>query len=126
MPRSMNITNLFLVFLGGGIGSVLRFGISWWMPDATGFPWATFWTNLLSCVLIGILLGILPMISESSRLLLITGFCGGLSTFSTFSKETMQLMQRGEWLIAGTYVLASVVVGLIAVFLAWSALQNRA
>lgn len=120
----MNITNLLWVFLGGGVGSMLRFGIGFWIPVSTGFPWATFLANMVSCVVIGALLVIAPVLSGSTRLLLITGFCGGLSTFSTFSMETMQLLQRGEIWTAGLYVLASVLVGLIIVYLTWSLLQD--
>lgn len=103
---------------------MLRYGMGWWIPESAGFPWATFWANLLSCALIGLLLAVAPILNETTRLLLITGFCGGLSTFSTFSLETMQLLQRGEWLIALAYVLASVLVGLAVVYLAWSTLQR--
>lgn len=103
---------------------MLRYAMGWWIPESGGFPWATFWANLLSCVLIGLLLAVAPILNETTRILLITGFCGGLSTFSTFSRETMQLLQRGEWLIALAYVLASVLVGLAVVYLAWSALQR--
>ncbi len=120
----MSITNLFWVFLGGGAGSMLRYGMSWYIPESGGFPWATFWTNLLSCLLIGWLLAVAPVLNETTRILLITGFCGGLSTFSTFSRETMQLLQRGEWLVALTYVLASVLIGLAVVFVAWTSLQR--
>lgn len=115
----MSISNLFWVFLGGGLGSVLRYGIGYWVPESGGFPWATFWANMLSCLIIGFLLTVAPILNESTRLLLIAGFCGGLSTFSTFSRETFQLLQRGEWLIAGAYVMASVMVGLVVVFGAW-------
>ena len=121
----MSISNLLWVFIGGGTGSLLRYGIGWWIPESGGFPWATFWTNLLSCAIIGFLLAIVPVLSETTRLLLITGFCGGLSTFSTFSRETFQLVQRGEWLIAITYVLASVLAGFVVLYLAWQSLQRN-
>lgn len=118
----MTITNLGWVFLGGGIGSVLRFALGWWIPESGGFPWATFWVNILSCVVIGGLMAAVPALGDQTRLLLITGFCGGLSTFSTFSRETVQLVDRGEWGIAVSYVLSSVLIGSGILFLVWRGL----
>jgi CrcB protein len=112
----MDKWHLFFVFAGGGAGSVLRYFLSWALPWQEGFPWATFWANAISCVLIGIMLAVLPYTNEHTRLLLMTGFCGGLSTFSTFSKETLQLLEKGHWGIAALYVSASVITGLLAVF----------
>ena len=115
----MSWSSFLWVFLGGGLGSLLRYLIGWWIPASGGFPWATFWANVISCVLIGLLLALAPVLSASTRLLLVTGFCGGLSTFSTFSRETFQLLERGEWLLALTYVTSSVVIGVALVFLAY-------
>jgi fluoride exporter len=120
----MNWTAVLAVFVGGGLGSLLRFLISWYLPYQDGFPWATFWANMLSCLIIGALLAVMPLLGDSQRLLLITGFCGGLSTFSAFSRETLQLLQRGDWWIAGAYVLLSLLAGLGLVFLAYRWLQR--
>jgi fluoride exporter len=120
----MNWTAVLAVFVGGGLGSLLRFLISWYLPYQEGFPWATFWANMLSCLIIGGFLALMPLLGESQRLLLITGFCGGLSTFSAFSRETLQLLQRGDWLIAAAYVLVSVLFGMGIVFIAYSWLQR--
>lgn len=112
----MSLWGGILVFVGGGAGSLLRYILSLLIPWQEGFPWATFWANLISCFVVGALLGVLPFTTENTRLLLITGFCGGLSTFSTFSKETLQLLEKGHWAIAGVYVIMSVLVGLLAVY----------
>ncbi|RMG87333.1 MAG: fluoride efflux transporter CrcB [Bacteroidetes bacterium] len=88
-----------LVFLGGGLGSLVRFSISKILaPYSALFPWATFAANAISCVVLGMLVGmnLRGHINDSFRLLLMTGFCGGFSTFSTFTNETFYLFQTGH------------------------------
>lgn len=86
------------VFLGGGAGAALRYGISCIAPlKAAQFPWTTLVANVLAALIAGFLLYGFKSIDPKKHLLLITGFCGGLSTFSTFSVETLQLIQRGDW-----------------------------
>lgn len=86
------------VFLGGGTGAALRYGISCIAPlKAAQFPWPTLVANVFAALLAGLLLYGVRSIEPKKHLLLITGFCGGLSTFSTFSVETLQLIQRGDW-----------------------------
>jgi CrcB protein len=102
-----------LVFIGGGLGSVCRFGLSLLlMPFAWRFPWATLLSNALACLVLGIIVGLQlhQAIPDTRRLLVATGFCGGFSTFSTFSAETIQLYQSGQTLLAAGNLVGSMTV----------------
>ncbi len=109
------------VGLGGFIGSVARYGVSVWLPPVAAgrFPLATFAVNCLGCLLIGLLAGALMRapVPEAVRLFLLTGVLGGFTTFSAFGLETVMLLRRGELGFAVLYVLASVLVGIAAVWL---------
>ncbi|MDR2806463.1 MAG: fluoride efflux transporter CrcB [Dysgonamonadaceae bacterium] len=114
------IKQLLLVGFGGGIGSILRFLASWFTAKSgnDAFPVATFTVNVVGCLLIGLLTGWAMKqnwLDANMRLLLITGFCGGFTTFSTFSLENMQLFQAGQYLSLVLYVLASIGLGFAAV-----------
>lgn len=116
-------TNILLVGLGGFAGAVARYVLGGWVLHHTlsaKFPWSTFAVNLLGCLIIGLLSGLaerLEWFSPSMRLLLLTGLLGGFTTFSAFGLETVHLLRRGELWIAGTYVLASVLACVFAVWL---------
>lgn len=111
------------VALGGALGSVLRFGVSEWMAQrvGTGFPWGTLLVNAAGSLLIGILAslavpdGVRLLSQTPARAFLIAGFCGGFTTFSTFSLQTLALAQAGHWAAAGVNVVSSVAVCLVAV-----------
>lgn len=108
------------VFIGGGLGSVARYGVSMAVSRWAGtLPIATFLANVGASVVIGILVGgsLRGWVSDEQRLLWATGFCGGFSTFSTFSNETLALYQQGQVGLALGNVILSVVSCLIAV--AW-------
>lgn len=105
------------VALGGALGSVLRYGAQKLVP-AQSFPYGTFGVNLAGCFLIGLLWAQVQKgyIGDDGRLLLMTGLCGGFTTFSSFTLESMQLLQSGR---SGTFILyltASVALGLLATF----------
>lgn len=107
------------VFIGGGLGSLCRFGLSQWLNRPFSYPWGTFLANGLSCILLGILVALVSKnaLPIEYRLLLITGFCGGFSTFSTFSNELVQFIRHGEWTMAMFYMTGSLLVGLLGIFI---------
>ena len=110
------IQNLFAVGLGGALGSIARYllaSCSLGTVVLFGFPAGTFAVNTIGSLLIGILMGVLKGGNPLS-LLLITGFCGGFTTFSTFSADTLKLLRMGEMASASLYVVLSIVIALLA------------
>lgn len=113
------VWNVLLVAAGGALGSVSRYLLSKCLSDSflDSFPFGTFSVNMLGCLFIGLLAGLAAeTLPSSMRLLLVTGFCGGFTTFSTFANESLALMRVGDVLVAGLYVGGSVVAGIFAVF----------
>lgn len=113
--------SLLLVMGGGAIGSGLRYLVGR-LALATfgpGFPWGTLAVNLIGGACMGVLAGVLARgaLGEPVRLLLGVGVMGGFTTFSAFSLDTVQMLQRGELATATLYVLASVAGALLALFL---------
>ena len=112
---------LLLVFIGGGIGSALRFIIGKHLNSTTsGIPWGTFAANILGSLLIGIILGYAAKndtLSQNQTLLLATGFCGGFTTFSTFAYENHVFLKSGDFTSFAFYTIASFIIGFLAVFL---------
>jgi len=105
--------NLFLVFFGGGIGCIVRYliGISF-QKTVGSLPWATFLSNLLACLIFALVVWMLntkEIINPTLRLLLLTGFCGGLSTFSSFGYETFLLLKQSLYLYAILNIMISCV-----------------
>ena len=110
--------NILLVFVGGGIGSICRYGLGI-MFNPSQFPYGTLLANVLSCILLGILIGLNAdkILKDHHKVLLMTGFCGGFSTFSTYSAEIVKLYQDGSFIMAAVYLIGSVILGLVAIFL---------
>lgn len=113
--------NILLVFLGGGFGSVLRYGIGKYLNGTTsGIPYGTFAANILGSLFIGIILGLAAKndtLTQNQSLLLATGFCGGFTTFSTFAYENVNFLKSGDFTSFALYTITSFVIGFLAVFL---------
>ncbi|HST07956.1 MAG TPA: fluoride efflux transporter CrcB [Gemmatimonadaceae bacterium] len=109
-----------LIAVGGAAGSVLRYivGRAVQGTSTSGFPIGTMVVNVAGCFLIGILLRqfLNMQLSAELRALLVIGLCGGFTTFSTFSGETVALIEGGEYSRAATYVILSVTLCIAATF----------
>lgn len=113
--------NILLVALGGSIGSVARYLVQkyWGANVAGGFPLSTFLINILGCLLIGVFYGLstrTQFFTHEHRLLLMTGLCGGFTTFSAFTLEGMNLVQQQRLSVFFLYFALSVILGLAATF----------
>ena len=117
------IRDIVLVGIGSGIGGICRYLISLIMGYVSnGFPWATFAVNIAGCLLIGILWGVTSRfqnISPAFSLLFMVGFCGGFTTFSTFSRESLTLLQSNNYIFFLLYTIGSVTLGILAVALGY-------
>ena len=101
------LSNVLAVGIGAALGAIARWLLGMWLNHATStLPWGTLMANLVGAYLIGLALGCFLLFPETPgwmRLLVTTGFMGGLTTFSTFSAETVGLVERGEFLLAIGY-----------------------
>ncbi|HET6990842.1 MAG TPA: fluoride efflux transporter CrcB [Bacteroidia bacterium] len=108
---------LILIFIGGGLGCLARFGVSLGVQQFSDgrIPIATFLANILSCLIMGIMLYVFSgkLQEQNIRAFAIVGFCGGFSTFSTFSAETLEIFRRGQLLLGTANVVVSVVLCLL-------------
>ena len=111
---------LLLIFIGGGFGSTLRYVIGIQLNSSdSGFPWGTMFSNVCGSLLIGIILGFASKnntLSANQTLLLVTGFCGGFTTFSAFAYENHLFLKSGDFTSFVVYTIASFVIGFLAVF----------
>ncbi len=114
--------SLLMVFIGGGLGSVVRFSLGKWIGSlhTHHFPYGTLVANVLACFILGLVIGLADhrqLFSPNARLFWTVGFCGGFSTFSTFSHETFYLMQGGFTFSSIIYVIFSLIFCVAAVYL---------
>jgi fluoride exporter len=119
------------IAVGGALGSMARYWFTGVAARLFGetFPWGTLLINIVGSLVIGFFAtltgpGARYAVDPNIRLFVAVGICGGFTTFSAFSLQTMVLMQEGEWLAAGAYIVASVVVCLVAVWAGYALAQQ--
>jgi fluoride exporter len=112
--------NYLLIGLGGALGSMLRYATNQLFSGRSEpFPYATLLANVISCFVLGAAIALFSrnIIDEKQRLFLVTGFCGGLSTFSTFTFENYQLFESGNYMLFVANNLLNILVCFIFLFL---------
>jgi CrcB protein len=114
---------VLLVFLGGTIGAPARYLLDRAVQrrHANVFPWGTLTVNLIGCLMLGLLTGAAQSLPKDLVVFAGTGFCGALTTFSTFGFETTRLLEEGSLLEAGLNALGSLVLGVLAAALGYAA-----
>jgi CrcB protein len=121
--QSTMLKELLWVGAGSCLGGMARYGVSLLLRSASGgFPWGTFVVNVAGCLLIGLLWGWSSRqgsMPASVNLFLSVGLCGGFTTFSTFSKESLSFLQSSQLSSFLLYVLLSLLLGIAAVALGW-------
>lgn len=119
------LKNILIVAVGGAVGSVARYLLSRLVQGTvlSAFPLGTMAVNVAGCLLIGLVCGLSEgegsPVTPDVKLLLTVGFCGGLTTFSTFMNESLSLVKAGDVLLCALYIGASVALGLLAVAAGW-------
>jgi CrcB protein len=118
----MMIRTLFLIGIGGLIGSIARYLTTSFFNKVftSPFPYGTFFVNIAGCLIIGFVYGLserFNWFTSEWRLFFATGICGGFTTFSAFAYENMRLIQTGNFFVFVSYSIASVGFGLLAVFI---------
>jgi len=118
----MNLKALLFVFLGGGLGSSFRYLIGLWLKPYS-FPWGTLTANSIGCLLIGLFVGYfnrMGLIKDPLALFFVVGFCGGLTTFSSFSLDLFHLSKGSSLVYPLFYFIGTVVLGSLSlVFGLW-------
>lgn len=99
------------IFLGGGLGSLFRYGVTKLVANIWNgeFPLGTLFANVVSCIVLGLAVSYFndKITSQELKAFILIGFCGGFSTFSTYSKETLDLIQNGNYIVAAANILVS-------------------
>jgi len=120
----ISLYHIFLVAMGGMVGSVLRFiaGTIIMNKVSTSFPWGTFWVNIIGSLLIGLVAGHLVKHPgfHPWQLLLATGFCGGFTTFSALSNESLHMLKSEQYGLLAIYLSASLILGIGAAALGYT------
>ena len=115
--------SFLLVFLGGGLGSSLRYLVTIAMNQYSKvLPFGTFTVNMIGCLLIGLVLGYAQKentLTSNQTLLLATGFCGGFTTFSAFASENLELIRNGELFNFSIYAIGSVFLGIVLILIGY-------
>ncbi len=125
----MNIQKLLLVGIGGFFGSAARFALARFVDERASkiIPFGTLTVNIVGCFILGIVYGLLLRkleFSDTVRLLLGVGFCGGFTTFSAFALENMTFLEQKNFGSSLLYISASVVLGIVAVWGGFSLMKN--
>jgi len=112
----------FLVFVGGGIGSVFRYLLAGWIYEIVGtdFPYGTLVVNVIGCFVIGLFMTMAEerfLINPSVRIFIAVGLLGGFTTFSTFNFETLELLKENAFILASLNIGASIIIGLLATWI---------
>ena len=114
----MNFLSLILAIIAGGVGAGLRYSATVFAPaKKDGFPFAIFVVNAAGSLLVGLLTALLvnAFVSPEVAFVLVAGFCGGLTTMSTFAVDSIERLRAGHWMVAGLNIVGSTAVGLLAV-----------
>lgn len=112
------MNKFLLVGLGGALGAILRYGMTF-LPFKSTFPFSTFMTNILGAILVGLVVGLFDKgyIKDEMSLFLRMGFCGGFTTFSTFSLESIQLLEDKRFLLGMSYIILSLLFCLLGIII---------
>lgn len=117
-----------VVAAGGAVGATARYTAAlWWPADPGGFPWATFWTNVIGCAVIGVFMVVITDVWAAHRLVrpfFGTGVLGGFTTFSTYAVDIQKLVDSGHPRTALAYLAATLAAALTAVWLAAAATRR--
>ena len=121
----MNILNIFLIAIGGALGSVARYLLSTFVLRATGtlFPLGTFVVNVVGCLVFGLIAGAAierVQLAPGLRLFLLTGILGGFTTFSSYAFESLGLLQDGQFAAALINILGQVFAGLLGMWIGFA------